>query len=172
LTEVDGTLYGTTSGGGTGCPSNRSCGTVYRISTSGEETVLHSFAGGTDGYYAFAPLVNMKGTLYGTTVNGGAACTSSSDGCGTVFSISTTGKETVLHRFNDDDGSSPFAGLTDANGTLYGAASFGGATGRGLIYSMSATGVETVLHTFRHNSTGSMPAAPPIDVKGTLYGTT
>jgi uncharacterized repeat protein (TIGR03803 family) len=173
LTEVNGTLYGTTSDGGTGCPNNPSgCGTVYSVNTTGEETVLYNFAGGSDGEGPFAAPLAMKGTLYGTTLYGGAGCSSSSDGCGTVYSITTAGKETVLHRFDDSDGYAVYAGLTEANGTLYGAASGGGAFGRGLIYSMSPTGRETVLYTYRHDSTGRGPLAPPIDVNGTLYGTT
>jgi uncharacterized repeat protein (TIGR03803 family) len=175
LTDVNDTLYGTTSGGGTGCPNNPSgCGTVYSISTTtGKEMVLYGFAGGSDGNYPFAPLLAMKGTLYGTTLYGGSGCSSSSsDGCGTVYGITPTGKETVLHRFDDSDGYAVYAGLAEANGTLYGAAGGGGAFGRGLIYSMSPTGRETVLYTYRHDSTGWGPLAPPIDVKGTLYGTT
>ncbi len=172
LTEVNGTLYGATSDGGTGCPNNPSgCGTVYSMNATGEETVLYSFVGGSDGEGPFAAPLAVKGTLYGTTLYGGAGC-SSSDGCGTVYSITTTGNETVLHRFNDSDGYAVYAGLTEANGTLYGATSGGGAFGRGLIYSMSPTGRETVLYTYRHDSTGWGPLAPPIDVKGTLYGTT
>ena len=173
LTDVNGTLYGVTSGGGTGCPNNNiGCGTVYSISTTGEETVLYNFTGGSDGDYPYAALHEMNGILYGTTLSGGAACTSSSDGCGTVYSITTSGEETVLHRFDDRDGDAVYAGLTSANGTLYGAASGGGPYGRGLIYSMTPTGQQTVLYTYRHDSIGAQALAPPIDVNGTLYGTT
>ena len=55
--------------------------------------MLHSFAGGTDGSYPGAGLIEVDGTLYGTTFSGGSA------GFGTVFSISTSGAETVVHDF-------------------------------------------------------------------------
>ena len=46
----DGDLYGTTYiGGGTGCDSHSGCGTVFKLSPSGTETVLYRFMGGADG---------------------------------------------------------------------------------------------------------------------------
>ena len=47
-------------------------GTVFSITTAGKEKVLHSFGGGTDGVGPFAGLIDVKGTLYGTTEQGGA----------------------------------------------------------------------------------------------------
>jgi uncharacterized repeat protein (TIGR03803 family) len=173
LADVNGTIYGTTSFGGDACPKiNQSgCGTVFSISTTGEEKVLYSFTGGSDGAYPQARLRNVKGTLYGTTLDGGGPC-NSGEGCGTVFSISTGGAEKILHSFNTDDGYAIYAGLTDANGTLYGAAAAGGKFGRGVIYSISTTGKFKELHTFETNENGWQPNAAPIDVSGTLYGTT
>ena len=97
-TALDGTLYGTTGDGGSGCyPSE--CGTVFKVSTSGEEHVLYSFKG-TNGQRPMAALVTVNGTLYGTTTVGSKPpCGGSSDECGTVFAMSTTGKERLLHRF-------------------------------------------------------------------------
>jgi len=82
LTVFKGTLYGTTSSGGTGCGSNGGCGTVFSVTTAGQETVLHSFSSGSDGAYPVAGLINVNGTLYGTTEAGGA------NGYGTVFALS------------------------------------------------------------------------------------
>jgi uncharacterized repeat protein (TIGR03803 family) len=66
-------------------------------------------------------LVNVKGTLYGTTFYGG------SSGGGTVFAVATAGKESILHSFKGGkDGSNPVAGLIDVKGTLYGTTSTGG----------------------------------------------
>ncbi|MGC2405910.1 MAG: choice-of-anchor tandem repeat GloVer-containing protein [Candidatus Cybelea sp.] len=67
LIDVRGTLYGTTSEGGT-----YGFGTVFRITTVGMEKTLHSFASGMDGAYPEAGLISAKGTLYGTTSHGGA----------------------------------------------------------------------------------------------------
>jgi uncharacterized repeat protein (TIGR03803 family) len=125
LTDVNGTLYGTTFHGGSKKCSLYGCGTVYAITTTGEEHVIHDF-GGSDGAELFAGLTDVDGTLYGTTVNGGdsSKCDdvySRSLGCGTIFSISASGAETVLHNFTDrSDGANPKATLLNLHGTLYG----------------------------------------------------
>jgi uncharacterized repeat protein (TIGR03803 family) len=76
-------LYGTTSAGGT-----RNDGTVFSITTSGAERVLHSFAGGSDGAQPNAALLDVAGTLYGTTTYGGSRVRPCSHlGCGTVFAL-------------------------------------------------------------------------------------
>ena len=84
LLNVNGTLYGTTHDGGT--PHE---GTVFTVTTSGQEAVLYDFKGHPDGAAPRSGLIDVKGTLYGTTFYGGAytgECRSSV-GCGTVFSI-------------------------------------------------------------------------------------
>ncbi len=65
-TDVNGTLYGTTDNGGTNCGSN-GCGLVFSMKPSFKVTVLHSFGGPGDGKHPSANLVNVNGTLYGTT---------------------------------------------------------------------------------------------------------
>jgi uncharacterized repeat protein (TIGR03803 family) len=146
------------------------CGTVYRVSLTGAEKVLHSFAGGSDGADPKAGLTDVNGTLYGTTVSGGAS------GVGAVYSISTSGSEKVLHSFTGGDGGNPMGDLLDVKGTLYGTTSAGGAGhSRGTVYSISTTGVDKVLYDFRtahHGHDGETPYAGLIDVKGTLYSTT
>jgi uncharacterized repeat protein (TIGR03803 family) len=128
LVDVSGTLYGTTFVGG----AYNGDGTVFSITPSGTETVLHSFSNnGSDGWYPDAALLNVNGTLYGTTYFGGA------HGLGTVFSITLSGHETVLHSFNGRDGSFPASGLVDVNGTLYGTTATGGAHNDGTVYSIT-----------------------------------
>src|ERR1700688_4666447 len=57
LRDRAGNLYGTTyEGGGTAC-NNSGCGIVFRIAPDGTETVLHSFAGGDDGAWPTAGLI-------------------------------------------------------------------------------------------------------------------
>lgn len=70
LTNVNGTLYGTTSlGGNTRCFDHYGCGIVFTVSTSGTEDVFYRFKGGqTDGAEPEAALLELNGTLYGTTV--------------------------------------------------------------------------------------------------------
>ena len=85
IMDKQGNLYGTTVGGGA-----YGFGTAFRISTSGTEMVLYSFAGGTDGAYPYSGLVmDKENNVYGTTQQGGAYDE------GTVFEINTAGTETV-----------------------------------------------------------------------------
>ncbi|HXB82892.1 MAG TPA: choice-of-anchor tandem repeat GloVer-containing protein [Candidatus Acidoferrum sp.] len=171
LINVKGTLYSTTYLGGN-CSSSGGCGTVFSITPSGTETVLHNFGGSGDGIYPFAGLINVRGTLYGTTFEGGADC-GSSGGCGTVFSITKSGAETVLHSFaNDPDGNNPEAGLINVKGTLYSTTYDGGTNGRGTVFSITPSGTETVLHSFGGSGDGAVPFAGLVDVKGKLYSTT
>lgn len=169
LLEVGGTLYGTTQSGGT---YHR--GTVFSITTNGTEKVLHSFGYGTDGTSPEASLINVNGTLYGTTFGGGGTGCSSFAGCGTVFSITTSGTERVLYSFvGDTDGAHPEASLIDVGGTLYGTTYGGGTYTQGTVFSISTSGTERVLHDFPSGrSDGRWPKASLIDVDGTLYGTT
>jgi len=179
LINVNGTLYGTTYYGGANCSSHGGCGTVFTITPSGAETVLHSFKGGSgDGEFPTqAALLEVNGTLYGTSKRGGTK------NRGTVFSITTSGKETVLHSFGGSgDGVFPYGGLIDVDGTLYGTTSNGGSVscgvrygdihGCGTVFSITTSGQETVLHSFGAPKDGKYPYAGLINVNDTLYGTT
>ena len=165
----NGVLYGTTSG----CGAN-AVGTVFKLTPTGTETVLHSFANdGTDGFSPYAGLaIDTKGNLYGTTYFGGAS------GFGTVFKLTPTGTETVLHNFANDgkDGCHPEnSGLVlDVTGNLYGTTTVGGASGLGTVFKLTPTGTETVLHSFANNGTDGFDpyAGLALDKAGILYGTT
>lgn len=175
LFEVGGKLYGTTLEGGVSDD-----GTVFSITTSGKEVVLHSFgSSGIDGQYPYAGLIEIKGTLYGSTESGGRLnCRYPAGGCGTVYSISsisTSDTEKVLHSFRGGrDGEIPWSGLTDVGGTLYGTTEWGGKPMGGTVFSITRSGKEKVLYAFGSNSAadGSNPHAGLIDMGGTLYGTT
>jgi uncharacterized repeat protein (TIGR03803 family) len=68
VVDKQGDLYGTPVGGG-----NSNGGTVFKVSPSGVETVLHTFIGGADGSNPQGSLVlDAKGNLYGTALYGGA----------------------------------------------------------------------------------------------------
>jgi uncharacterized repeat protein (TIGR03803 family) len=183
LIRIKGTLYGTTVSGGRNYPE----GTVFSLSPeTGAETVLHSFAGGSsDGNWPEAGLVNVKGTLYGTTQNGGSGRCADNEGCGTVFAINPqTGAETVVYSLqgNGRDGALPRAGLIRIKDMLYGTTFTGGGGscysdgGCGTVFSLDLkTGAETVVYYFcaRTSCTdGAEPSAGLIDVNGILYGTT
>jgi uncharacterized repeat protein (TIGR03803 family) len=179
LIGVNGVLYGTTTVGGAKC-GDGGCGTVYSISASGEEHVLHNFSGAEDGARPVSGLIDVDGTLYGTTTSGGGGkCKIYGDnGCGSVYGITTTGKEHVLYGFaGSSNGSYPVASLIDVKNTFYGTTQYGGSAdactiGCGTVFSVTAGGQENVLHSFGYISDGAQPQAPLIDVNGTLYGTT
>lgn len=167
LIAMNGRLYGTTNfGGGGNCVGG--CGVVFSITTDGTENVLHVFGvDSSDGRRPQASLVDVNGTLYGTTVEGGGLDR------GTAFSITTGGTEKVLHSFGyGEDGVRPAAALIDVKGTLYGTTTYGGARSRGTVFSMTTDGTEKVLHSFIGGQDGEYPHAPLADVNGKLYGTT
>jgi uncharacterized repeat protein (TIGR03803 family) len=131
--DAAGNLYGTTTAGGTSCSeSYNGCGVVFKVDKAGRETVLYRFTGtGGDGASPYAGLVlDSAGNLYGTTAYGGDLSCYAPDGCGTVFKLDPTGKETVLHTFQGGtDGESPLGGeglAIDAAGALYGTTVWGG----------------------------------------------
>ena len=177
LIDVNGTLYGTTRlGGGSRC-DKLGCGTVFTITPSGSENVLHAFTGPPDGAWPAAGLINVNGTLYGTTteggISGGCRLGHPKIGCGTVYSISPSGSENVLFRLvGPATGSYPVTSLIDVNGTLYGETEYGGGHGQGSVYTVTPSGSGKLLYHFTYKEDdGEAPAAAVIDVKGLLYGT-
>ncbi|HEX3943884.1 MAG TPA: choice-of-anchor tandem repeat GloVer-containing protein [Rhizomicrobium sp.] len=172
-----GNLYGTTSeGGGVNCGVG--CGTVFKLTPQGQETVLYAFQGGDhDGASPFGVTMDSKGTLYGTTLFGGLDCDSYHYGCGTAYKLTAKGEETVLHFFTGgSNGANPMSGLLmDESGALYGSTEEGGdpACNCGTVYKLSHRGKETVLHTFGAGSDGRIPYSGLfMDAAGNLFGTT
>ncbi len=163
IMDAAGNLYGTTAAGG-----GHGMGTVFELSPTGTETVLYAFKGGKDGAAPTAGLVgDAVGNLYGTTSKGGSA------GFGTVFEISNTGVETVLHHFaGGTDGAFPTGTLArDGAGNLYGTTLDGGLDNDGVVYELPAAGGETILHAFTGGKDGSFPQGGVIYGGGKLYGT-
>jgi uncharacterized repeat protein (TIGR03803 family) len=160
-------LYGTTFGCGA-----QGAGTVFQLTKSGTLTVLHSFnQDGADGTFPIARVVlDRSGNLYGTTSEGGAS------GSGTVYKVTPTGTETVLHAFATDgsDGVSPNGVILDKLGNLYGTTSAGGTGKCGTVFKVAPDGTETVVYPFRSNfQDGANPQASLVlGKKNTLYGTT
>lgn len=177
LLAANGILYGTTYFGGSGCNSG-GCGTVFKITMSGAETVLYSFKGGTDGAGPSGGVTAVNGRLYGTTLGGGVSNSSlcpdqGFPGCGTVFTISASGKERVLRGFEGgDDGRTPTASLVSIKDKLYGTTDYGGPSGNGTVFKIDTSGRGyKVLHSFE-GADGSVPQAALINLRHILYGTT
>ena len=178
LTLHSGNLYGTTTAGG--ASGN---GTVFELTNSNgtwTESVLYSFAGGTDGATPYAGVTfDANGNLYGTTEYGGTSSV------GTVFELvpnsNGTWTESVVYSFTGgSDGAYPeWCGVrVDATGALYGMSTDGGAQGMGVVYKLTPNpgGGWTygLLHTFTGGTDGSYPLAGTLtfDKAGSLYGAT
>lgn len=172
LQAADGTLYGTTQGGGA---SNR--GTIFRMTPDGKLTVLHSFRGNvggdpTDGAHPFAALIQASDSnFYVTTPDGGRLA------CGTIKRMTPDGVVTTVHEFagiDFADGCSPSGGLVQASdGHLYGTTHKGGRFQGGTVFRMTLGGAVTVLHSFFRDNDGETPFGTLIQATdGHLYGTT
>jgi uncharacterized repeat protein (TIGR03803 family) len=160
---TDGNFYGVTSLGGT-----NGKGTVFRITTGGQLTTLHSFAG-PEGAQPFGGLVQgTDGNFYGTAAYGGGVHQD-----GTVFKITPGGTLTTLGKFRGIRGTRPETPLIQASDkSFYGTTSEGGASGWGTVFKMTPGGALTTLHSF-HVSDGARPNAPLTQaIDGNFYGTT
>jgi uncharacterized repeat protein (TIGR03803 family) len=127
--DAAGDLYGTTAGGGLSCSVGSGCGVVFKLDRRGKETTLHSFTGEEDGVFPFAGLLlDAAGNLYGTTANGGDLNCNAGVGCGVVFKLDPSGKETTLYSFTGGaDGAYPMVPvIQDRWGNLYGTATRAG----------------------------------------------
>ncbi len=182
---ADGNLYGTTYNGGIGygvssgpigpgtppstppsvVPGNAvtGCGTFYRLTPSGEYTLLYAFTGGGDGAVPGMLVQGIDGNFYGTTSKGGAASR------GTLFRITPAGVLTTLYTFTDVVfPSGPL--VQGSDGSLYGAtASFGG--DYGTVFRYTPAGEFVIVHRF-NGTDGNSPSALVIGRDGNLYGTT
>lgn len=189
IADKAGNLIGTTLLGGSGKPAcfgGAGCGTVFRLTPDGTETVLYGFCSRrkcADGSTPQASLIrDKKGNLYGTTTTGGAYCEGDGGGgCGTVFELASDGTETVLHSFTGRrDGDTPAGSLImDKGGNLYSTTFYGNSRtaqcqiGCGTVFRLAPDGTLTVLHNFVGGSDGGGPLAGLIsDSAGNLYGTT
>lgn len=167
----DGYFYGTTESGG-----QNNYGTVYRISSTGLEEILHSFATSGDGADPQAALIQgANGDLYGTTVSGGSQ--SDENGCGTVFQITTSGVETELAVFNYANGCNALGPVTlDKASNLYGTTANGGSgtSPDGTLYEVAANGTVTDIYNFPQGTNdGLVPIGHLVLTSdGSIYGTT
>ena len=145
---------------------------VSTVEAAGEK-VVHAFCVAqsdcSDGAQPMGGLINVDGTLYGTTSSGGVA------GLGTVFSFDpASGAESVLWSFSrSDHGLFPAAGVISFRNIFYGTTRYGGANSGGTVFAFDpAADTETAIHSFGGANDGNDPEAGLIAAGGKLYGTT
>ena len=180
IQATDGSFYGTTTAGGTAGFNTAVHGTIFKITSTGTFTLLHTFTFPSDlnsGADPEAPLLQATdGNFYGTTATGGTGH-SGNGGDGTVFRMDPAGNVTTLHSFNRTDGYIPKGALMQGpDGVFYGTTSAGGGgtSPVGTVFSMNASGAVRTLHTFV-NGVGSEYDPPAGVIRGTdgsLYGMT
>ncbi len=171
--DAQGNLYGTAwFGGDPAC----GCGVVFKVDTSGNQTILYSFTAGA-GHPWGNLAMDAQGNLYGATYSNG-----------TIYEVNTNGNQTVLYAFTGGaDGGEPTGGLVrDDQGNLYGTTYMGGnldcpysaypGSGCGIVFALDPAGNLTVLYTFCSQANCTDGASPNgglvRDTLGNLYGTT
>ncbi len=187
LVAVGGILYGTASGGGfthaMQCAgiAYGGCGTLFSFDPKTRHLqVTHTFAGQPDGSTPQAGPVEVNGTLYGTTAEGGDPSFCGVQ-CGTVYAVDiASGQERIVYSFGGGiDGESPRAPLIYARGKLYGTTASGGNGDCeyeevcGTVFSVvPSTGLERIVYRFGAPPDGTSPATALFARHGVLYGTT
>jgi len=177
--DAQGYLYGATALGGRGRCSRRTCGTVFELTPVGggrwKQTVLHTFAGGSDGEFPSSVVLDAKGDLFGATGSGGGTCN-----CGTVFELTPLAgggwMETILHSFSGTDGAHPGDLVFDAAGNLYGVTVIGGLYDEGVAFELSPSSGggwnESTIYNFQGFLDGAGPDGGLTFAGPNLYGAT
>ncbi len=165
----DGNFYGTTTYGGAGyneADDTDNGGTVFKLTPTGEFTLLNSFVG-TNGFQPTGRLMqSTNGNIYGTTAFGGQF------GFGTVFGISPAGDFHTIFSFAGTNGATPATGLVEGgDGWLYGMTEGDrNSYGHGTIYKVSTNGEFAVVASF-DGTNGRYPTGTLVkDADGELYG--
>ena len=178
--DAEGNLYGTTVSGGDGnCDGG--CGTVFKITSDGQESILYAFQGGgvgtnDDGAYPAAGLTpDGQGNFYGST-NGGGRLSPCPGGCGTIFQITPDGEKTLVYNFEGGQkGGHPSDRLLlGSDGYLYVVCPRGGDSFKpfGCIVKVGLDGSARLIYSFKHHEDGLAPSDGLIaDSQGNLYGT-
>ncbi len=181
---ADGNFYGELYGqNDEGDCANSGCGSIFKITSSGNITTLHTFSGQPDGSYPVGGLImGSDGAFYGVTGLGGADIQGCDGyGCGVIFKISATGHFSNLYSFSAGaDGSEPFSILQGSDGNFYGITSEGGGStscpsGCGVVYQLNPSGKLTSLYSFPSLGVNEdLPAIAGLTEgsDGALYGAT
>ena len=146
---------------------------MFKITATGEETVLHLFAGApADGANPEVLIQGSDGNFYGTTDGGGA------HSAGAVFKLTPEGAETILYSFaGGSDGANAQGLVQGSDGNFYGTTATGGANNVGTVFRLTPEGVETIPYSFSGTSYSGPDGANPIGQlvqgsDGNFYGVT
>ena len=181
---TDGSLYGTTLYGGTAGD-----GIVFKLQPSPtfcrsilcpwQETIVHSFAGGSDGSSpSSAVSFDSAGNFYGTTQAGGAGQFCGQSGCGVVYKFAPSNggwNESIVYAFNGGiDGEQPTGGVVmNAAGDFFGTCN-DNCPIHGSVYQLAPTGsgyTKSWIYRFTGGTDGYDANGLIIDASGNLYGT-
>jgi uncharacterized repeat protein (TIGR03803 family) len=161
----DGNFYGTAYGN----LFTSGTGALFQITSSGTETTLYSFPGGSGGGNPETGLIEgSDGKYYGVSGDG-----SFNDGL--AFSFTSSGTFTPLFTFDGLDGNTSFSGplLQAGDGNYYGTTSTGGTNAFGEVFQLTPSGKLTVLYNFQGAGDGAAPQGALIEGNdGNFYGAT
>ena len=167
---VDGDFYGTVWAGG---PSGFDDGLIYKISPSGEFTVVHEFNGTDGGGLSDGLTLGSDGNFYGDTYGG------PNEYPATIFQMTPSGAVTTLYTFDPNVDGVPVGGVVlDANGSIYGVADRYDIHNNDLIggevYKLTPAGSFSVLYTFSggvygHGSPGQLLLGGDNNIYGTTF---
>jgi len=180
----DGSLYGTTVYGG-----SAGDGTVFKLQPSAtfcrsvlcpwNETIVHTFAGGSDGTNPSSGVsFDSAGNFYGTTQMGGAGTYCGQAGCGAVYKFAPANggwNESIVYAFNGGaDGAYPVSGVVmNAAGDFFGTCSQ--CPIHGSVYELTPSGSgysKSFLYRFTGGTDGYDPNGVILDSAGNVYGAT
>lgn len=163
--DSGGNLYGSTEYGGSATTCfNLGCGTIFKVTAAGKESVLYRFTNGSDGAFPVAGLArDTAGNLFGVSY------TSSNETV--AFKLTPHGVFTPLYTFNVDL-HGDYQLIRNQAGNIFGNLYASDTTGNGSVFELTPQGVETSLYTFNGSVDGGDPTGKLTqDAKGNLYGT-
>jgi uncharacterized repeat protein (TIGR03803 family) len=164
----DGNFYGI-SGLGTQIPASSTTAMVYKVTPSGEFSVLASYPDGQKYYgpgaFPETLLQAGNGNLYGTAGLGGLSH------AGAIFELTLGGTLTTLHQFSHVADGAPTFLIEATDGNLYGVLQgMGDGGGVGFLFRMTPAGYFQILQTLNALQVGACPCWLTIGTDGKFYG--